>query len=107
MLEELPRRLINGVMWGFALTLVLKVTQSKDGVSTLRPFAKSVMKGAVIASEKAKEIAAEARETVGDIYAELQAEEAQRYEDEGRFTGDEEPISVSASDDESSEGARR
>jgi hypothetical protein len=107
MLEELPRRLINGAVWGFALTLVLKVTQSKDGVSTLRPFAKSVLKGAVIASEKAKEVAAEARETMGDIYAELQAEEAQRYEEEDRFNAEEERISVSASDDDSHAGVRR
>jgi hypothetical protein len=75
MLEELPRRMVSGVVWGLALSLVLKVTQAQDGRSALRPLAKTAMRGVVLATEKLRAVAEEAKETIDDIYAETQAEQ--------------------------------
>jgi hypothetical protein len=73
-LEEIGRRAVSGVVWGLAVSLVLRVTQGKDGVSALRPIAKTAIKGAVIAGEKLREVAEEARETLEDIYAETRVQ---------------------------------
>ncbi|MPZ49742.1 MAG: DUF5132 domain-containing protein [Dehalococcoidia bacterium] len=98
MLEELPRRAMSGIVWGLAVTVVLRMTQSKDGVSTLRPLAKTAMKGVVIVSEKIRELAEEARETVEDIYAETRAEQQAQEEEEVNpsVTPDEEAIQIDA-----------
>jgi hypothetical protein len=75
MLEELPGRIVNGVLWGLAVSMVMRVTRGQTGTTTLRPVMKTVMKGAIIATEKVREIAEEARETIEDLYAETRAEQ--------------------------------
>jgi hypothetical protein len=95
MLEEIARRAVSGVAWGLAMTLVLRVTQSRDGITALRPLAKTAIKGAVIATEKLREVATEARETLEDIYAETRAD--QNNGDEAytpQLTTEEEAIAV-------------
>jgi hypothetical protein len=94
MIEELTRRAISGVVWGLAMTLVLRVTQTQDGANSLRPIAKTAIKGAVIATEKLREVAAEARETLEDIYAETRAEHSEEDEPGPPLSPEEELIAV-------------
>jgi hypothetical protein len=94
MLEEIARRAVSGIAWGLAVTLVLRVTQGRDGVNALRPIAKSAIKGAVIATEKLREVATEARETLEDIYAETRADQSQDDAYPPRLTTEEEAIAV-------------
>jgi hypothetical protein len=93
-LEEIPRRIVGGVMWGMAFSLVLKITRDKDGASTLRPVAKTAVKAVVLATDKLRALAEEARETIEDIYAETQAEQ-ELVQDEEYSSHDEEiPLEV-------------
>ena len=78
MFEEIPGRLISGALWGLGAGLVLRVvggpTGEPRGETAVRPLAKSLVKGYVVASERVRGLTAEARESLGDIYAEAQAE---------------------------------
>ncbi len=72
MLEDAFGRLVAGALWGAGATVVLSLTRGRnDGV---RPFAKTIMKGCLVAADRISEMTAEARESLNDLYAEAQAE---------------------------------
>ncbi len=75
MFEDVAGRLISGALWGLGAGIVLKVMQRGERRQPgLRPVAKTLVKGYVVASDRVRGLAAEAREGLGDLYAEAQAE---------------------------------
>ncbi|MBV9175343.1 MAG: DUF5132 domain-containing protein [Chloroflexi bacterium] len=87
MLEEAMGRLINGALWGLGAGLI--VTVSRGGGEGLRSVAKGVMKGYIAMSDRVQESAAEARENLDDLAAEVRAERAshEASPDAGHFEG--------------------
>lgn len=77
MFEDVPGRLIGGALWGLGAGLVLRIikadNRSQAGAG-LRPVARTLVKGYVVASDRVRGLTAEARESLGDLYAEAQAE---------------------------------
>jgi hypothetical protein len=77
-------RVLNGAVWGLGAGLALNVlrggtsgaTESSGGPSrpAVRPLTKALMKAYVAVEERVRETAAEARENVEDLYAEVKAE---------------------------------
>ncbi len=77
MLEELAGRVVSGAVWGVGAAVALQLTGKKDGAKSLRPIAKSLVRAGIVVSEKARYFAAEARESIEDLYAEAQLEREQ------------------------------
>jgi hypothetical protein len=75
MLEGMIGRLISGALWGAGASAVLSVTK-RDG-NGLRPLARTLMKGYVVAADRVGEVVAEARESLNDLYEEARAEREQ------------------------------
>ena len=67
---------LGGSGWGFGLAVVAgaALLVGKGG----RPLAKQAIKGALILTERARELTAEAAEQIQDIYAEARAELEER-----------------------------
>ena len=88
MFEDIPGRLLSGAIWGLGAGLVLNVLNKRNAPTnsggqaqqSARPIAKTLMKAYVTAEQKVRDATAEARESLSDIYAEVQAE---RRESEG------------------------
>jgi hypothetical protein len=90
MFEDIPGRLLSGALWGLAAGVALRVlnldgresNESRDSngqapqprSSPVRPVMKTLIKGYVAVADGVSRLTAEARETVGDLYAEAQAE---------------------------------
>ena len=72
MLEEIVGRLVSGALWGAGATAIFSLT--RRGGENLRPVAKTLMKGYLVAADRLGEMTAEARESLNDLYAEAQAE---------------------------------
>ncbi len=64
-------RLLNGLFWGLLAGLAL--TLSRDGPAGLRRLALSSMKQGIIVGDRIVMVAAEAREQMEDLYAEVRA----------------------------------
>jgi glycine cleavage system pyridoxal-binding protein P len=75
MLEDAFGRLVAGALWGAGATVVLSL--SRGGNDGLRPIAKTIVKGAMVAADRLGEMTAEARESLNDLYAEARAEREQ------------------------------
>jgi DNA replicative helicase MCM subunit Mcm2 (Cdc46/Mcm family) len=75
MFENVFGRLINGAIWGAGAGLALSIIQA--GGTGLRPVAKNLVKAYVSTSDRVQEMTAEARETLEDLYAEVQSEREQ------------------------------
>ncbi len=65
----------GGVLLGFGAAMVGTKLGPATG-ETLRPIAKALVKGALVVSDRARELAAEAGEQLGDLVAEVRAEAA-------------------------------
>ncbi len=87
MFEDIPGRLIGGAMWGLGAGIVLRLVNNKNSANVvseprvesprtnpIRPVAKTLIKGYVLAADGVSRLTAEARETLGDLYAEAQAD---------------------------------
>ena len=82
MFEDVPGRLLSGALWGLGAGLALNLLrgQKQDragratGPNAVRPVAKSLMKAYVASADRVRSMTAEARESLGDMYAEVQAE---------------------------------
>ena len=84
LIEEVFETSVPGVIAGALATAVVlpmvgfggrRGTQSDGaGNGPLRSLAKAAIRGYVTAADKAKEVAAETRETLGDLVAEVRAE---------------------------------
>jgi hypothetical protein len=76
MFEDVTGRLISGALWGLGAGIVLSVMRGEDRSRRgLRPVARTLVKGYVVASDRVRELTAEARESLGDLYAEAKAEQ--------------------------------
>lgn len=73
MFESVLGRLVNGALWGLGAGLAL--TLLRTGEPGLRPVVKSAVKVYLTAAERVQELTAEARESLEDLYAEVQAEQ--------------------------------
>jgi hypothetical protein len=84
MFEGMLGRVLNGAVWGLGAGLVLNVlrggasgaTESTGGPRrpAVRPLTKALMKAYVAVEERVRKTAAEARENVEDLYAEVKTE---------------------------------
>lgn len=74
MFEDAFGRLVSGALWGLGAGVVVAVT--RGGGEGLRTVAKSAVKGYIAAADRVQEAAAEARENVEDLAAEVRAERA-------------------------------
>ena len=72
MLEDAMGRLISGALWGLGAGLVLTVT--RGGGEGLRSVAKGTVRGALGVGDWLRNVTAEGRETLQDVYAEARAE---------------------------------
>ncbi len=75
MLGGVIGRLASGAVWGLGAAAALSLAGS--GTADLRPVAKRVLKVCVVAADRVQEIAAEARESLEDLYAEVRFEQEQ------------------------------
>lgn len=73
MFEGMPGRLVSGAPWRLGAGVALKVVG--NGGAGLRPVARRLIKGVLVISERAQEVAAEAREQLAELYAEVRAEQ--------------------------------
>ena len=73
MFEGLLGRLVGGALWGIGAGVALNLARG-GGPAGIRPAAKTLMNAYVAISERVQETAAEARETLEDLYAEARAE---------------------------------
>jgi hypothetical protein len=72
MLGRMIGRLIAGALWGAGASAVLSATR-RDG-DGLRPLARTLVKGYVVAADRVGEVVAEARESLTDLYEEARTE---------------------------------
>jgi len=63
----------GGILVGFGAAIAAPAILPAAG-STLRPLAKTLVKGALLAADRVKELVAEAGEQVSDLVAEVRAE---------------------------------
>jgi hypothetical protein len=78
MFEDTIGRVVSGALWGAGAAAAMSLVRRRgDG---LRPVAKTVVKGYLDVADRLSEITAEARETLGDIYAEARAERSEHGE---------------------------
>ena len=73
MFGEILGRLLGGAAWGLGAGLVLTLT--RDNGSNLRPVARALMQTYVAAADLVQHTAAEARERIEDLYAEVKTED--------------------------------
>ena len=76
MFGDLLGRLLGGAAWGLGAGVVLSLT--RDNGSTLRPVARALVQTYVAAADLVQHSAAEARERIEDLYAEVRAADKQR-----------------------------
>jgi hypothetical protein len=74
MLGAAIRRLASGALWGLGAAAVLAL--ANPDTASLRPTAKRLMRVGVATADRLQELAAEAQEALGDLYAEVRAEQA-------------------------------
>jgi hypothetical protein len=65
----------GGILIGFGAAMVAPALLPAAG-SGIRPLAKTLVKGALAAADRVKEVVAEASEQVSDLVAEVRAENA-------------------------------
>jgi len=72
-------RLVSGVLWGIAASMAWSLAQG--GPRGLRQTAKNLMRVYMRVADQTAAVAAEARETLADLHAEVQAERAAALDD--------------------------
>jgi hypothetical protein len=71
-MEEFVDAVTGGVVWGVGFGLALSAVQAVGG--GMRPVAKGAMRGTLGISDWLRNVTAESRETLQDVYHEARAE---------------------------------
>jgi len=90
--DELPKSWLSSALVGIGAALVAPAVLPALG-SGIRPLAKSVLRGGILAYDKARELVAEAGEDMSDLIAEVRSEmDAEHHAMEGGQGQRESPI---------------